>query len=79
MHHWAPSLPTVLLSWLYTTCSSMLLAAKCANGSSDTYDASLEELLLGFFHYYLHVFDHKTHVISIHRDGPAPLKCVCVE
>jgi DNA polymerase sigma len=50
------------------------LATKCADNSSGTQHASCEELFLGFFHYYLNVFNYKTHVVSIHRDGPVALK-----
>jgi Cid1 family poly A polymerase len=35
--------------------------------------AALPELLVGFFHYYVHVFDQKSSVVSIHREGRAEL------
>jgi Cid1 family poly A polymerase len=33
--------------------------------------ASVAELLLGFYHYYVHVFDLERSVVSIHRGGGA--------
>jgi Cid1 family poly A polymerase len=54
---------------LQDAAAAQQLPLKTTTHSAYYRTASVAELLLGFFHYYVHVFDQERSVVSIHREG----------